>query len=288
MTGHSSFAAALGAMALVIGSLASGVGTGGVAPIDRHALVTRHNPILRSFDAESPLSVGNGQFAFTADVTGLQTFPEAYEQTIPLATLSDWGWHSWPNPEGWTIERFHFNEFDSHGRKVGFADIPGDQRTPEIQWLRANPHRLHLGRLAFELITADGRRAVRSDVTGIEQTLDLWSGELVSRFVFDGQPAEVHTICHPAIDALAVRVVSPLLRRGQLRVTLAFPYGTGQATGADWSQPEAHQTEVRFEAGSATFARRLDRDTYRAELAWAPRGSHGTRGGSPLRGHAGA
>jgi hypothetical protein len=60
-------------------------------PIDRHALVSRHNPVLRKLDLESPLSVGNGQFAFTADVTGLQTFPEAFEKTIPLGTLSGAG-----------------------------------------------------------------------------------------------------------------------------------------------------------------------------------------------------
>ena len=71
----------------------------GPAPIDRHALVTRHNVELTRFDPESPLSVGNGEFAFTADVTGLQTFPEAYDQTIPLGTLSQWGWHTAPNPE---------------------------------------------------------------------------------------------------------------------------------------------------------------------------------------------
>jgi hypothetical protein len=40
-------------------------------PIDRHALVTRHNVVLTGVDILSPLSVGNGEFAFTADVTGL-------------------------------------------------------------------------------------------------------------------------------------------------------------------------------------------------------------------------
>jgi hypothetical protein len=44
--------------------------------IDRFTLVTRHNPTLNKFDLLSPLSVGNGEFAFTADVTGLQTFSE--------------------------------------------------------------------------------------------------------------------------------------------------------------------------------------------------------------------
>ena len=242
-------------------------------PIDRHALVTRHNPVLRRFDTESPLSVGNGQFAFTADVTGLQTFSEAYEQTIPLGTLSEWGWHTWPNPEGWSIDRFHFKEFDSHGRSVGYADIPGDQRTPEIQWLRANPHRLHLGRLGFDLLTRDGRQAVPPDVSRVEQTLDLWTGELTSRFMFDDQPVEVSTVCHPVLDAIAVRVTSPLIRQKRLRILLAFPYGTGQATAADWSKPEAHRTEMRAGVSSAAFSRRLDADAYHAALDWAPRGS---------------
>ena len=47
----------------------------GPAPIDRHALVTRHNVELTRFDPESPLSVGNGEFAFTVDVTGPADLP---------------------------------------------------------------------------------------------------------------------------------------------------------------------------------------------------------------------
>ncbi len=120
-------------------------------PIDRQALVSRHDPVVERIDPESPLTVGNGQFAFTADVTGLQTFPEAYDESIPLGTLSHWGWHTAPNPEGWSIEKYRFTEFDAHGRKVGYADVPGDVRTPEVAWLRANPHRLHLGRIGFRL-----------------------------------------------------------------------------------------------------------------------------------------
>src|SRR5208283_5588279 len=85
--------------------------------IDRHALVTRHNVVLHQFDAGNPLTVGNGAFAFTVDATGLQTFPEVFEQTTPLGTLSDWGWHTAPNPNHWSIDRFEFKEFpDLNGR----------------------------------------------------------------------------------------------------------------------------------------------------------------------------
>ena len=40
------------------------------APIDRHALVTRHDVVLTNFDVANPLSVGNGEFCFTVDATG--------------------------------------------------------------------------------------------------------------------------------------------------------------------------------------------------------------------------
>jgi hypothetical protein len=238
--------------------------------IDRHALVARHQPVLRQFDPENPLSVGNGEFAFTADVTGLQTFPEAFTNTIPLGTLSQWGWHSFPNPAGWSLERFAFKEFDSHGRQVGYADVPQNQRTPEISWLRGNPHRLHLGRIGLALTKADGSAARPGDLAAIEQRLDLWEGVLRSRFEFEGQRVEVQTVCHPELDSLAVRVVSPLLKQGRLGIQLQFPYGTGATTTADWSKPEAHTTELaRLGTNTAVFTRRLDNNRYYAAAAWS-------------------
>ncbi len=237
--------------------------------IDRHALVTRHLPVLHRFDARNPMSVGNGQFAFTADATGLQTFPEAFTNTTPLGTLSQWGWHTAPNPEGWSIEKFAFKEFEVFGRKVGYADVPGNRQTPEIKWLRANPHRLHLGQIGFVLAKADGSAARTNDLKDIEQTLDLWDGVLRSRFTFEGQPVEVETICHPQLDLLAVRVASPLLKSGRVRIVLQFPYGTGSTVTADWTKPEAHDTKMDQERDDAAdFARKLDNDTYHAVARW--------------------
>ena len=117
---------------------------------------------------------------------------------MPLGTLSDWGWHTAPNPNGWSIDHFQFKEFpDLNGRLVPYADAPGNQQTPEIKWLRANPHRLHLGQIGLFLTHADGSPARTNDLTDIEQTLDLWDGMIVSRFKFDGQPVEVETVCDP-------------------------------------------------------------------------------------------
>ena len=52
----------------------------------------------------------------------------------------------------------------------------------------------------------------------------------------------METLCHPRLDLVAVRVVSPLVRRGRIAIRLRFPYGTGGATAADWTRPDAHET----------------------------------------------
>jgi hypothetical protein len=241
------------------------------APIDRHALVARHDVVLTNFDANNPLSVGNGEFAFTVDATGLQTFPEAFEQTIPLGTLSDWGWHSSPNPNGWDIDKFAFKTFpDLNGRLVPYADVPGNRMTPEINWLRDNPHRLHLGQIGFVLKHADGSPARTNDLSEIVQKLDLWNGVLTSHFKFDGQPVDVETVCDPKLDAIAVHVKSPLVQSERLAIQIHFPYGTGETVTADWNHPDAHETIFsQDKINSGHFARKLDNDTYVVDAAWS-------------------
>jgi hypothetical protein len=104
---------------------------------------------------------------------------------------------------------------------------------------------------------------------------------LVSRFVFDGERVEVETAVHPVRDVLAVTVRSGLVGTGRLGIEFRFPYGTGHATAADWTQPEAHATV--FETTSAVagrFDRRLDADRYTVTARWsdgarvAPGGEH--------------
>jgi hypothetical protein len=249
----------------------AGVAVVQAAPIDRHALVTRHDVVLTNFDAANPLSVGNGEFCFTVDATGLQTFPEAFEKTTPLGTLSDWGWHTIPNTNGWDIDHFQFKEYaDLNGRQVPYADVPGNKQTPEIKWLRANPHRLHLGQIGFVLKHSDGSLAQTNDLTDINQKLDLWNGEIISHFKFDGEPVDVETVCDPKLDAVAVRVKSPLLKSTRLALQIHFPYGTGETTTADWSQPDAHETIFsQDKTNTGHFARKLDNDTYVVDAHWS-------------------
>ena len=227
------------------------------AKIDRHALVTRHNITLTNADPLTPISVGNGEFAFTADITGLQTFPEFHEKGMLLSTMSQWGWHSFPNPEKFTLQDVLVN-YDTYGRKVQYADGPVDDESGEGRsarakaanaWLRANPHRLDLARIGFVLKKSDGSPAQITDLNDVKQTLDLWTGVLESRFTLEGRPVCVQTICHPERDLIAVRIESPLLTNEQVQVRVGFPYAAGGWTkAADWDNPNKHDEILKVDS----------------------------------------
>ncbi len=149
--------------------------------LDRRAIVRRHNPRVTTLEPFTALTVGNGEFAFTADATGLQTFTDVYETTFPLCTTAHWAWHTTPPTPDVHVETLRYKNFDTYGRAVPYAtDRTGQE--PTFNWLRENPHRMHLGRIGLELPLRD------IEIDNIEQTLDLWTGLLTSRFTVDGQP----------------------------------------------------------------------------------------------------
>lgn len=227
--------------------------------IDRRALVQRHNVRQKHLDARSPVSVGNGEFAFTLDLTGLQTFPAAYpvgaRDDLPAGTLlgtqSQWGWHSVPAPQPYDLAD-SIVLYDSPRGPVPYVDMVGgivnDRETdtsPAETWLRANQHRLDLGRIGFHwLENGTVRSILEAEITDAEQTLDLWSGVVTSRFTLAGHPVKVTTACHPDRDELGVRVESRALGAG-LVVAVRFPYGSeAWHDAADWNSPNAHTTSL--------------------------------------------
>ena len=237
--------------------------------IDRRAVVRRHNPDFSRFDPFAALSVGNGNFAFTADITGLQTFLAECDRQFPLCTASHWGWHSNPAPNGAAADAFRYQDYDTYGRPVGYATSAQGQE-PLFNWLRQNPHRLHLGRIGFEWTTSAGRPAGPDDLSNCRQTLDLWTGLIESQFEFDGLPVRVRTCCHPDQDTVAVAVESPGLTTGRVRVVIAFPYASPEVNMANWGLPGRHATTMS-PAGPrrARLLRQLDAAHYTVDLAWS-------------------
>lgn len=238
---------------------------GAEAKINRKALLQRNSPIVHGFDSLSSLSVGNGGFAVTVDATGLQTFPTHYSKGVPLGTQSDWGWHSFANPKRYTPEDAYRDYDFGRGRMESYSvqfNEPGRQQDA-ANWLRINPHRLHLGVVGFELpstVTFD-------DFADVTQTLLLGSGIIDSRYTLQGVPVHVQTVCHPERDLLAARV-----KAGQpMPIRLHFPYPTGEHAddACDWDADSKHHTTLVSRRNNlAVFRRTIDATTYYVVVQW--------------------
>ncbi|KAL4969909.1 Six-hairpin glycosidase-like protein [Aspergillus stella-maris] len=195
--------------------------------IDRKTIVSKYN-VIRIFlidNETTPLQVGNGDFAFNVDNTGMQSF-------LPFNTLSSWGWHNDSLPtNGEQLSDYTGVPMLTHGRNVSY-DIP-DPDLPEVsQWLIGNPNRINLGRIGlwYKNVTLSAEQ-----IANPRQELDLWNGTIISTFDVDGTNVRVITQGDFESDAVAFDIESELLQTGDLSVEFDFPY------------PPIHTTDYKYE-----------------------------------------
>ncbi|WP_163716226.1 hypothetical protein [Mangrovibacterium lignilyticum] len=243
-----------------------------VEKIDRHALVTRNNVQVEGFDSLASLSVGNGNFAFTTDLTGLQSFYSEYENGVPLGTQSNWGWHTNPNTEGYEWSET-LKYWDVEERQVPYRHQLKDnpRANAACNYFRENPHRLHLGMIGLKLTKTDGTPAVLSDIKNADHELDMWTGKISSSFEFEGEPVKVEVYCHQDQDQISAHIESPLIAKGQLAVQWKFSAGVAENThaGYDFNSPEKHQSILKEnEENQAKIHRQLDEDSYEVAMNW--------------------
>lgn len=228
--------------------------------IDRKAIVDRHKVITTSTLPDSPAQVGNGEFAFGVDITGLQTF-------VPFNTMSHWSWHSNPLPAGKHIEDFNGALLNTHGRMVQYA-MEENEDSEIATWLSQNPHRFSLGRVGFILLKSNGKRATESDLKNTHQEIDLWNGIITSYFELEGKLATVKTACHSTKDVIGVSVNSELIKSGQLKIELNFSYPNPNGGDMD-NKSNAHTSLLeKLTNTSARIDRKLDATKYSVYLHW--------------------
>jgi len=151
---------------------------------------------------------------------------------MPLCTMSQWGWHTTPHSADVDPKNLRLTNYDTHGRMVGYH-TSSEGQTELFNWLRENPHRLHLGQIGFLLAKGDAR-ANASDISDVTQELDLWSGTLHSRFTFSGEEVSVKTAVHPDYDLLAVEIFPRPIAAAALGFTVlgdSFAALVGKAWG---------------------------------------------------------
>ncbi|RDW86081.1 uncharacterized protein DSM5745_02723 [Aspergillus mulundensis] len=209
------------------GTAARNCGIGSPPGQASERIVSKYNVVRTSLidNETTPLQVGNGDFAFGVDNTGMQTF-------LPFNTLSSWGWHNDSLPtNGEQLSDYTGVPRLTHGRNVSY-DIP-DPDLPEVsQWLIGNPNRINLGRIGLRYKDAT---LSAGKVTDPRQELDLWNGVITSTFKVDGEDVKVVTQGDFESDAVAFSIESALIESGDLSVELDFPY------------PPIHTTEYKYE-----------------------------------------
>lgn len=234
--------------------------------INRHELITRHNPVHNKVDTKSPLTVGNGELGFTADITGMQTLYDTYQE-LPLCTMSQWGWHTTPVSKerySYTLDDLVMTEYDCMGKKVAYPKKKMSGNEEVYDWLRHNPHRLNLARIT---LLYDGMEISSSEIVNISQELVLYQGILQSDFMLHDTSCHVMTACDPMRDCLAFEISSALLATENLSVSIKFPYGSYDITGSNWDNTKPHAiSEIETEQHRVLVEHTLDRDAYYIEV----------------------
>ncbi|KAL2017793.1 hypothetical protein VTK56DRAFT_1656 [Thermocarpiscus australiensis] len=247
--------------------------------VDQRRRVVQSFNIRRNQSSDStPLQVGNGNFAFGADITGLQTFK-------PYAIMSTWGWHNFslPTTPGQTsVEDFTGLQWWTHGRLVTYEQ-PNPAENDISNWLIQNPQRLNLANVGF---TFGRENITEDDLQHKTQELDMWSGGLSSSFRYRGSRVEVETWADPDSDTIAVNVKSMLLRRG-LGLFFDFPYPDNEKFNAPfvghWNLTSKHTTALeRLFPNAARIRHTLDGATYYMLVSW---NGHGTVTGPARESH---
>lgn len=246
---------------------------GAEPPIDRQAVVTRNHPKVSRVDSLSSFTVGNGRIAFTVDATGLQSFPEYYKNGIPLTTMSEWGWHSFPNNDSLTVQETQRAMNLGHGHDEVYAVEykKGGRNQAATEYFRVNPHRLNLGTVGLTFKDETGKPLSLNDITNLNQEFQLWDGKIETKYKIGGEDVDVTTFCIPTDDALYARVKSELLEHGRAAIDIKFPYPTGRHAddAADWNSNDKHTSAIiEYSPNRAVIERELDGTKCYVTVSW--------------------
>lgn len=202
--------------------------------------------------AFAQLTVGNGDFAATVDLTGLQSLNRSYGSTsdfgFPALTQSSWGWHT-PDPKRidptmpspWradgslnlTYEQVAVNSLDErpgHGnRTIPYLLNCEQHNDPRLcHWWYNFPVRTSLGQLGF--VTKSRDRAQQDaqpvpielkDIRNSSQHHDLYSAIVYSNWTVGEHQVRATTVADDeTTDSVAVQFTAPAAL--DLTVQLAF------------------------------------------------------------------
>ncbi len=193
-------------------------------------LVAENNIVNSVIDSMSSMSLGNGHFIFSTDITGLQTFPDFYSDGTPLITWSDWS--------GVT------------------ENTPG-----------RNSYRYQLGTIGLRILKKNGKEISVNDIGVPVQILNMSAGEIDSRFSIEDIPVHLKTVCHPDYDIISVKIISDLIGKRRLSIKIDFSDRIPSFPGTSYGSSRMNTTEVVSDTNNLLiFDRSRNNDKYKVMI----------------------
>ncbi|OJJ05967.1 hypothetical protein ASPVEDRAFT_175297, partial [Aspergillus versicolor CBS 583.65] len=253
----------------LVWALLGTTGVSALSPAQRRDIVRSFNPHRNANSPTTPLQVGNGDFAFGADITGLQTFS-------PFAIQSSWAWHNFSlptTPGQMSTTDFTGVDWWTHGRLVNYG-IPNPAEEDISNWLIQNPQRVNMGNIGLYF---GGRNVTEQQLIDKSQELDLWSGTILSNFRFNGSSVSVQVTSHPADPVVGIEIKSDLLVSGGLGVFFDFPYSDTNKFDAPyvgvWNETRINTVKAHSTAHSVSFRHIADDNVQYTRANWSTNGA---------------
>lgn len=155
-------------------------------------------------DIENPLTIGNGNFAFTMDITGLQTLAKEYN-LIPLLSMEN----------KFASKKVHgslrHKEFLSReGRKVSYmTDSLGQEKL--FDEYRTNHFKYNMFTLAFYF---NGEQIKKEEIVHVNQRLSLYYGIVISEFFYKNEKITTKSYVDYKYNTLVLEFESNLFNSG--------------------------------------------------------------------------
>lgn len=152
-------------------------------------------------------------------------------------------------------------------------DQPNPAENDISNWLIRNPQRLNLGNIGLFF---GAEQVNEDDLTDKAQTLDLWTGSLVSTFTYNGTEVRVETRAASNSDSVGLRIQSDLLATASLGLFFDFPYPDVNKFDAPfvgvWNATSKHSTSLETSDNHFSILHTIDNNSYTMNVGWEGQG----------------
>lgn len=174
-------------------------------------VVQKYNLTINEIDVKNPLTIGNGDFAMTFDVTTSQTFYDLY-QDIPLTSMSNKNW---------------FYKNDIKDVKLSYIDGKGymlyNLNNEESFTLRRQyPFKYNFMHI---ILKDNGKQIKPENISNISQVLDLYEGIIESNFNYNNDRIHTKALIYQDHDELKYSL------EGNLSVEIELLYPSYKKNG---------------------------------------------------------